>query len=97
MIEGTAVRPKVSKANTPRVKAQMGNAGNSSPEEDCIEAIVVPASIMFGDDGSSEEVCRFKRAAKKSTHGFLVGSSLHLIQPIDERGTRGRGAYAIRG
>lgn len=80
MIDGTAVRPKVRRANTPRVKAQMGSADNSSSEEARIEAMVVPVLIMSGDDGSLAEICRHKCAAKMTAHGLLVGSSFYLIQ-----------------
>ena len=80
MIDGTAVNPKVRRANTPRVKAQIGNAGSSSSEEAGIEGIVVPASIMSGDDGPLKEICRFKRTREISAHGYLVASSFHLIE-----------------
>jgi hypothetical protein len=62
------------------VKAQMGSADNSSSSEACTEAMVVPVLIMSGDDGSPAEICRFKRAAEMTAHGFLVGSSFYLIQ-----------------
>jgi hypothetical protein len=80
MMDGTAVKPKVRRANTPRVKAQMGSADNSSSEEAGIEAIVVPVSIMSGDDGPLAGICRFKCAARMTAHGLLVGSSFYLIQ-----------------
>jgi hypothetical protein len=62
------------------VKAQMGSADNSSSEEACTEEIVVPVSIMSGDDGPPAGICRFKRVAEMTAHGFLVGSSFYLIQ-----------------
>jgi hypothetical protein len=71
MIEGTAVRPNVSRANTPRVKVQMGRADISSwGGARTGEAIVVPLSIMSVDDGSRRIVC----------NGFLVGRSFHLVE-----------------
>jgi hypothetical protein len=40
IIEGTAVRPNVRRANTPRVNAQMGRADNSSSGEYTREELV---------------------------------------------------------
>src|SRR5213078_428350 len=79
MIDGTAVRPKVRRANTPRVKVKIGNADSSSSGEAGIEAIVVPAAIMSGDDGPLEEICRVYTDQEMGAHGLLVGSSFHLI------------------
>src|SRR3954452_5488019 len=80
IIDGTAVKPNVSSAKTPSVKAQIGSADNSSSERlSMAGALVVLVSIM-----SVMTARAGKFAHETACNGLLVASSSHLIQRTDE-------------
>ena len=80
IIDGTAVKPNVRSAKTPRVKAQIGRADNSSSERTRVgEVMFGPASSMSGRDGLGRKSCG-EKMTRILRNGLLVGSSFDLIQ-----------------